>query len=244
MNFNNAEHDADHGSSHEATSHGDTGHEAESVRDAVAGFFGQDMAEQVSSGALSESALRSLEQLVGSIDASRERLTSVGHADAVKRSAAGNSGEVQRYIAFDLGSTRYAVAMENVLEVERLPSVTPIPNVPEWIDGLSNLRGEIISVVDLRRYFQMDDNDSDRTRRMLVVKSLEADVTTSLVVDRVAGIRNIATGTIQPPTSAVASAGAEFITGTSEPGGELLVILDLEALLQCDAMQQFNALAV
>ena len=217
----------------------------DSVHEAVAGFFGETLANQVARNTDVEAAAGSLEQLVASIDAARVLTDGTAASQGNGRRTAGaEAGAIARYIAFDLGGTRYAVAMENVLEVERLPAVTPIPNVPDWIDGLSNLRGEIISVVDLRRFFDMAENESDRTRRMLVVQSHEADVTTSIVVDRVAGIRNLPLKAVQAPTSAVASAGSEFITGTAETGDELLVILDLEALLQCDRMQQFNAMAV
>ena len=94
-----------------------------------------------------------------------------------------------RCIVFTLDETRYAVAMDNVVEVDRLPAITSIPNVPAWIEGLANLRGEIISVVDLRQYLNMDTQEFVQSRQMLIVRSHNTDLTTSLIVDRVIGIR-------------------------------------------------------
>lgn len=216
---------------------------SDDVRDAVAGFFGADMLNLLDdsdgSSQTDESRSGSLENLVASIDSEHTgSATAVLEQPATSvRAAAGQ----QRCIVFTLNGTRYAVAMENVLEVDTVPSITPIPNVPDWVEGVTNLRGEIISVVDLRRFLSLETADLDRSQRLLVIKSHASEVTTSLIVDRVIGLRSFPSNAVTNTSAPVETNVARFLSGVVEHEEGLLAVLNVERLLQSDEMRQFEA---
>lgn len=214
--------------------------EDSSIRDAVAGFFGEDMLGVLDQQEdVAEAVVGGLDHLIGEIDSQ-----SNGAAHLEETTGGNVAADLVRCIVFTLDETRYAVAMDNVVEVDRLPAITSIPNVPAWIEGLANLRGEIISVIDLRQFLNMDSIDHEQSRRMLIVRSNATDITTSLIVDRVIGIRAFPKASITKPASPVYTSVAKFLSGVVEQDGELLAVFDLERMLQDDAIRQFEAAAV
>src|SRR4030095_6422769 len=83
--------------------------------------------------------------------------------------AVGNDEE--QHVIFTLDGASYSLPIASVTEIGRPLAVTPLPNVPEWMVGVANLRGDIISVVDLRRFFGLGADEAPRGGRMLVVRS-------------------------------------------------------------------------
>ncbi|MFT5092659.1 MAG: chemotaxis signal transduction protein [Planctomycetaceae bacterium] len=216
--------------------------DSSSIRDAAAVFLGADMLgvlDQQDDSA--EGIVGGRDHLIGEIDSQSNGAAHLEDAASGNVTAA---ADLVRCIVFTLDETRYAVAMDNVVEVDRLPAITSIPNVPAWIEGLANLRGEIISVVDLRQFLNMEALEFEQSRRMLTVRSHNTDLTTSLIVDRVVGIRTFPKASITKPASPVHSNVARFLSGVVEHDGELLAVFDLEKMLQDDAIRQFEALAV
>lgn len=220
----------------------ETADDSSSIRDAVAGFFGEDMLGVLDQqDDTAEAIVGGLDHLIGEIDS---QSNGAAHLENATTRSVAAATDLVRCIVFTLDETRYAVAMDNVVEVDRLPAITSIPNVPAWIEGLANLRGEIISVVDLRQFLNMDALEFDQSRRMLIVRSNNTDLTTSLIVDRVIGIRTFPKASITKPASPVHSNVARFLSGVVEHDGELLAVFDLEKMLQDDAIRQFEAAAV
>lgn len=215
--------------------------DGDDVRDAVAGFFGSEMLNLLGDGQQAPVAgNQSLEGLIAGID-SEQPASATALLDAPVAPAVPVTNQ-QRCIVFTLNGTRYAVAMENVLEVDTLPAVTPIPNVPDWVEGVTNLRGEIISVVDLRRFLSLDAAEADRSQRLLVIKSHRSEVTTSLVVDRVIGLRSFPADAVTEPAAPIETNVAPFLAGVVEHEEGLLAVLNVERLIGCDEMRQFEAI--
>jgi purine-binding chemotaxis protein CheW len=145
-----------------------------------------------------------------------------------------------QHVVFSLAETEYAVPIGNVVEIGHPRAVTPLPQVPEWLRGLTNLRGDIISIVDLRGFLGLEPGDAGRPERMLVVHHPEDNLTTGLIVDRVLGITRLRLDAIREPSAPVAGPVAPYLRGVAEHARGLLVVLDLDRLLRSSEMRQFE----
>ena len=99
----------------------------------------------------------------------------------------------QRYLQFDLGNESYAIALLNVKEVIPVPETTPLPNAPTYYIGIMNLRGQIISIVDLRKRLKINKKE-DAEEAVIIVDF--AGVSIGLVVDSINYVLNVATSEI------------------------------------------------
>ena len=187
----------------------------------------------------------SLEDTVAEIDRAlphtsqtRGKLRASSAVGSARKALLGNDA---KHVVFELGESRFAVPIANVLEIQRVPGVTAVPNVPEWIEGVCNLRGEIISVIDLRGLLGMPGQDFGSSRRILVTKSKEQDLVAGLVVDAVVGMRNLPTDEVHQPTAEIDDPVGPYLKGVCEQDGHLLAVIDLERLFASDAMRQFEA---
>src|SRR5205823_3689408 len=146
----------------------------------------------------------------------------------------------ERQVLFTLAGTDYAVPLANVLEIGRPLTITPTPNVPEWVLGVANLRGDIVSMVDLRAFFGLEPSAHDPSRRVLVVRARTEDLTAGLVVDRVKGMRYLPPERVGPPVALAEDRIGPYTRGILEHEGRLLVLLDLDRLLLSEEMRQFE----
>lgn len=144
-----------------------------------------------------------------------------------------------RFVLFTIASTQYAVPEAYVTELERVPNVTPVPHVPEWLRGVTNLRGDIVSVVDLRIYLGLS-GFVPPTARLLVVRLLDEPFTTGLVVDAVGRIVALNPDDIKPPASPLEGPLTPYLTGICSVGDRLVAVLDLDRLLRSPDLRQFE----
>lgn len=100
-----------------------------------------------------------------------------------------SASDQDRYVVFDAAGVRAAFPISSVRKIERLPLYTSLPNMPEWCLGISNIRGEIISLTDLAALAQISNDDRHSERKVIVVHDAQSNATTAVVVDRVVGIR-------------------------------------------------------
>jgi purine-binding chemotaxis protein CheW len=148
--------------------------------------------------------------------------------------------DAEQYVIFSLAETEYAVPIANVIEIGQPLSITPVPNVPDWVSGVANLRGEIISMVDLRAFLGMERTGYAQASRMLVAQASQEDMTTGLVVDRVSGIRYLSADRIGEPTAPIEDQVTPYLDGVYEHEERLLVVLNLDRLLLSPEMQQLE----
>jgi purine-binding chemotaxis protein CheW len=151
-----------------------------------------------------------------------------------------SAGNEDKYIVFTLAGTEYAVAMSSVLEVAPPVNITPLPNVPDWMIGVTNMRGDVVSIVDLRVFLGLERSAQGQARRMLVVRTSQEDMVTGLIVDRVRGICRLPPEQFTTPTSSFEDPVAPYLRGVSEHKGGLLVLLDADRLLLSAEMRQFE----
>jgi purine-binding chemotaxis protein CheW len=181
-----------------------------------------------------------LDDLIAVIDAEVEEAFGPGTmAELVPEKSQGAAGEEQ-YVIFDLAGTEYATHIDNVTEIGRPLVVTPVPNVSDWVLGVANLRGDIVSMVDLRTFLGMEQMGYSQESRMLVAQASQGELTTGLIVDKVTGIRYLNVEQIGEPTAAIEDQIAPYLLGVYKHDGNLLVVLDLDKLLLSSEMRQFE----
>jgi uncharacterized repeat protein (TIGR01451 family) len=184
---------------------------------------------------------RLLEQLLAAVDQEDKDepcLSQVETRASVVTRAPGARGS--QYVVFSMRDADYAIPLENVLEYGHPLKVTPVPNVPEWILGVANVHGDIVSMVDLRLFLGQERHGFDEDGRLLVVRSRKEDITVGLIVDRVKGIRVVADEHILQPSSRVEDHLASYVRGVASHNGRLIVLLSLDQLLLSSEMRQFE----
>jgi purine-binding chemotaxis protein CheW len=129
-------------------------------------------------------------------------------------------------LEFRLASERYAVEMGHVEEVQPLRDLTPLPGVPAFIPGIVNIRGRILPVLDLKKFFDLPEQGLTDLHRIILVRGPEVEL--GLLADTIVGIRRLAPARLQPSLHTLTGIRADFLKGVSD---ERLVVLDLERIL-------------
>lgn len=145
-----------------------------------------------------------------------------------------------RFLVFVLDKTKYAIPLDNVIEMATIPKITYVPNVPEWVRGVANMRGDILAIMELRSFIGISSLEQIETGRMLVVKNRRNSLMTGLIVDSVSGMRALSLNNIKSFSSPVANRVESFLQGLHNQDNETLVVLDLERLLSSPEIQQFE----
>jgi len=139
--------------------------------------------------------------------------------------------EVQ-LVTFLLGEEEYGIPISQIQEIDRIAKITKVPKAAEFIEGITNLRGEVIPVLDTRKRFDLEVKPSDDRTRIIIVDL--GGIKTGLVVDSVREVLNLAKKDIAPPPEAIASAiDQQFISGIGkvDAGKRMIVLLDVERIL-------------
>lgn len=134
-----------------------------------------------------------------------------------------------QYLTFTLGQEEYGVEILKVQEIKGALAITPIPNTPEHIKGVMNLRGTIIPVVDLRRKFGLQAGEANAFTVIIVVKV--GPKVMGLIVDGVSDVLNIPITDIQATPDFGSQVDARFISGMAKAGERLVVLLDIDRVL-------------
>ncbi len=145
--------------------------------------------------------------------------------------------EGEQYVVFILAEREYAVSIESVIEIGEPLNTTPVPNVPEWVLGVANLRGDILSVVDLRVFLGLPPRYQGEESRMLIMQSSDKEISTCLIVDGVRGIRYLHMDRVVEYTLSAMDAMAQFIDGVLKQDENEILVLDIDRLLLSERMQ-------
>ena len=150
---------------------------------------------------------------------------------AVDKVAAAESSEIQ-LVTFMLGAEEYGVPISQIQEIDRLGKITKVPKAAEFIEGITNLRGEVIPVLDTRKRFDLEVKAPDDRTRIIIVDM--GGVKTGLVVDSVREVMNLAKKDIAPPPETIGSGiDQQFISGIGkvDAGKRMIVLLDVQKIL-------------
>jgi len=133
-------------------------------------------------------------------------------------------------VGFRIGNETYGVRIGSVREIVRVPEITSVPSAPDLIEGVINLRGKIIPVMDLRKRFGQTEIISDKKNRILVVE-LENKLI-GLIVNAASEVLKIPPSEVDSPGSVFAEGESSYVTGVGKLKGRLIILLDIAKLLQ------------
>ncbi len=142
----------------------------------------------------------------------------------------------RQLVAFDLAGQQYGVEISTVREIIRMTEITHVPDAPPSIEGVINLRGGVIPVVDLRKRFGLRVTEATDQSRVLVVE-LEGD-NVGVIVDAVAEVLRIPASSIEDTASLVTTVDSYYIDGIAKVEEELLIMLNLTKALSSEALAQ------
>ncbi|PKM78854.1 MAG: chemotaxis protein CheW, partial [Firmicutes bacterium HGW-Firmicutes-13] len=120
-------------------------------------------------------------------------------------------GEIQ-LVVFNLHGEEFGVDIKQVKEVLKLTQVTHLPHTAEYIQGVINLRGDVIPVINLRKRFGIPDDEEDKTSSRIIIVEIEGDLV-GLIVDSVSEVLRLSTEAVESPSSTVAGSKSEFLEG-------------------------------
>lgn len=149
---------------------------------------------------------------------------------------AGNQhDELIQLVSFHLGDEEFAIDILKIQEIHRTVEITRLPEVPHYCEGIINLRGKVIPVLDLRKKFEMDSREWDNNTRIIVCNAEGSLV--GMVVDTVEEVLRLDSSTIEPAPDIVTSCNADYVTGVAKLDDRLLIFLDISRI----AVEAHNA---
>jgi purine-binding chemotaxis protein CheW len=138
----------------------------------------------------------------------------------------------QQLVSFDLATESYGVDIGAVREIIRLQEITNVPRTPEFVEGVINLRGKVIPVVDLRKRFGLPVGDQSAENRIVVVDIGGQDI--GVIVDAVNEVLRIFSDSVEPPSSVITTADSDYLMGIAKVDDKLLILLDQESVLSAE----------
>ncbi len=182
-----------------------------------------------------------IERSRGQANAGSDMNEKKGHKSAIAEDAV-------QLVTFRVGGEEYGVEIQRITEAVRPLKITPLPRMPEFVEGVVNLRGIIIPIVDLRKRFALSTIvDDPRKMRMLITKGAipgasgaTPEALLGLVVDSVQEVLHVPGKDIEPAPEAAKGPYAGFITGMGKVGDRLIILIDITKIL---SQQERSALA-
>lgn len=146
----------------------------------------------------------------------------------------------KQFILFAIEDTQFAIPLSNALEIGHQPDITPLPNLPKWVLGISNIRGEIISLINFKAFLGISSSGAKGERRFIIIRNQKIKV--GIIVDKIMGILSLdpSDGEIQNNPYRKGEI-ANYIQGTAVSGESVTNILDIDKLLSSPRMNEFKA---
>lgn len=144
-------------------------------------------------------------------------------------------------VGFRVGRETFGVPISLVHEIVRVPEITAVPEAPDYVEGVINLRGKIISVIDLRKRFGEKEISSSKKNRILVVE-VESKML-GLIVDAASEVLKVPEGEIDLPASVFEEGEMNYVTGVGKLRGRLIIMIDLSKILQKGELRRLRETA-
>ena len=147
--------------------------------------------------------------------------------------------DLLQLVTFSIGSEEFGVDILKVIEIIRTMEITKVPKAPAFVEGVINLRGLVIPIIDLRRRFGLAEKAGDSDTRIIVIEINGMSV--GFVVDSVSEVLRIPANTVEPAPPVVAGVNSDYISGVGKLEDRLLILLDLDKLLSADDLESLGA---
>lgn len=145
----------------------------------------------------------------------------------------------EQLVTFSLGTEEFGVDIMRVQEIIRIPPITRVPKAPAYVEGVINLRGNVIPVVSLRTRFGMDKVEETDLSRIIVLQVQKKVF--GIRVDAVTEVLRLDASAIEPPPPVALGMDSQFIRGVGKIGERLLILLDLDNIMGGETGHEFSA---
>lgn len=144
-------------------------------------------------------------------------------------------------VIFKLGNEEYGVNIMQVKEIIRMASINKVPQVPQFVEGIISLRGEILPIIDLREKFGLPKKEKSRSTRILVI-NLDS-TTIGGIVDEVSEVLRIQNSAIRPAPSVIKGVNSDYLLGIGQIGERIIILLDLAKILETSEVVKIKEIA-
>lgn len=141
-------------------------------------------------------------------------------------------------VGFKVGREFFGLDIASVREIVRVPDITQVPETPDFVEGVINLRGRIVPVIDLRKRLGVGGSEKKRENRVLIAENGGRMV--GLVVDSASEVMRMDSESIKPPPDIITNLGVDYITGVADFQDRLIILLDLSKILDVKTMVQLQ----
>ncbi len=148
--------------------------------------------------------------------------------------------EIVQLVSFNIGEEEFGVDILRVQEINRMVEITRVPNSPEYVEGVINLRGKVIPIIQMRKRLNMEAKPLDKDTRIIVVEINKKVI--GFIVDNVNEVLRIDKSVTEAPPSMVSGIDSDFITSIAKLEDRLLILLDLEKILSTEEVEDIKKL--
>ncbi len=150
-----------------------------------------------------------------------------------KAAASHSVDTVTQWVTFRLGAEKYGVNVMHVKEVLRESEIAPVPGAPDFVLGIINLRGNVVTVIDTRKRFALEEKEPDDATRIVIIEM--DDQVVGMQVDAVAEVLDIADSQVELAPNVGNDESSKYIQGVSQQDNELVILVGLEKLLRAES---------
>ena len=145
-----------------------------------------------------------------------------------------------QWVTFRLDNEKYGIKVMQVQEVLRMTEIAPVPGAPDYVLGIINLRGNVVTVIDSRKRFGLPEKEADDATRIVIIEAENQVV--GILVDSVAEVVELRTSEIETAPNVGNDESSKYIQGVSSQGDELLILVDVNKLLSDEEWQEVASL--
>ncbi len=145
---------------------------------------------------------------------------------------------ILQWVTFRLDNETYGINVMRVQEVLRVTEIAPVPGAPDYVLGIINLRGNVVTVLDTRQRFGLPQHEDDDSTRVVVIESERTVV--GILVDSVAEVVELRRSAIESSPSVGNDESSKYIEGVANNDGELLILVDINKLLSEDEWMELS----
>jgi purine-binding chemotaxis protein CheW len=139
-------------------------------------------------------------------------------------------------VVFEVGSEQFGVQISNVESIIKMQPITQLPHVSRFVEGVTNLRGKVLPVIDLRKRFGLEAKQADKNSRIIVIRVDGMEI--GMIVDNVSEVLTIPEGAVEAAPAIASSVDTAFITGIAKLDPRLVILLDLQKVISTQEVEQ------
>ena len=137
----------------------------------------------------------------------------------------------KQIVLFSLDDVLYGADVHQVREIREAQDITPVPYAPFYIEGVTNLRGEVIPVIDLRKRFGIKEKSKDEKSKMMIIVQNEDKKAVGIIVDSVMEVMSISQNDIERTPDILTTVDSDCVLGIAKRGEDLIILLDLQKVI-------------